>query len=48
MSYGLGRPAIIGEDATIINCRDFLKHPLTLSTDVRLILSVEILAIRGE
>jgi hypothetical protein len=38
MSYGLGRPAIIGEDATILNCRDFLKH----------ILSVEILAIRGE
>jgi hypothetical protein len=48
MSYGLGRPAIIGEDATILNGRDFLKHPLTLSTDVRLILSVEILAIRGE
>jgi hypothetical protein len=47
MSYGLGRPAIIGEDETIHNCRRFLEHPLSLASDVRLVLSTELLAIRG-
>lgn len=47
MAYGLGRPSIIGEDETILNCRRFLEHPLSLPTDVRLAMSVELLAIRG-
>ena len=47
MSYGLGRPAIVREDATIHNCRLFLDHPLVLDSDTRLVYAVELLAIRG-
>lgn len=47
MSYGLGRPAIVREDGTIHNCRLLLDHPLSLESDVRLIYSVELLALRA-
>lgn len=48
MSYGLGRPAIVREDATIHRARLLLDHPLTLDSDARLIYAVELLSIRGE
>ncbi|KAL7423972.1 hypothetical protein Q5752_001557 [Cryptotrichosporon argae] len=47
MSFGLGRPVILGEDSTIQQCREWLKHPLVLETDVRLVSTVELMAIRG-
>lgn len=47
MSYGLGRPAIVREDATIHRARLLLDHPLALDSDARLIYAVELLSIRG-
>lgn len=47
MAYGMGRPAILREDETIHQCRRLLEHPLSIATDVRLISSVELLALRS-
>jgi hypothetical protein len=47
MSYGTGRPAILREDASIAECRRFLDHPLSIATDVRLISTVEMIALRA-
>lgn len=47
MSYGTGRQAILREDDTIQQCRRFLDHPLSIISDVRLISSVELVALRS-
>jgi hypothetical protein len=47
MSYGTGRPAILREDSSIAACRRFLDHPLSIPTDVRLISTVEMIALRA-
>jgi hypothetical protein len=46
MSYGNGRPPIVREDETIARCAEFLKHPLAIDTDWRLVSTVEMMAIR--
>lgn len=47
MSYGSGRPAILREDMSIAECRRFLDHPLSIVSDVRLISTVEMIALRA-
>ncbi|KAJ9121862.1 hypothetical protein QFC22_002485 [Naganishia vaughanmartiniae] len=47
MSYGTGRPAILREDESIAQCRRFLEHPLSIISDVRLISTVECIALRA-
>lgn len=48
MAYGMGRPAILREDESIHQCRRLLEHPLSITSDVRLISTVELTALRGE
>lgn len=47
MSYGTGRPAILREDEAIAQCRRFLEHPLSIISDIRLISTVECIALRA-
>jgi hypothetical protein len=47
MAYGMGRPAILREDESIHNCRRLLEHPLSITSDVRLVSTVELTALRG-
>ncbi|WVN85319.1 uncharacterized protein L203_100464 [Cryptococcus depauperatus CBS 7841] len=47
MAYGTGRPAIIREDETIHQCRRLLDHPLSITSDVRLVSTVELTALRS-
>ena len=48
MAYGMGRPAILREDETIHQCRRLLEHPLSITSDARLVSTVELMALRGE
>lgn len=47
MAYGMGRPAILREDETIAHCRRLLEHPLSITSDARLISTVELTALRA-
>jgi hypothetical protein len=47
MAYGMGRPAILREDETIHQCRRLLEHPLSITSDARLVSTVELTALRG-
>jgi hypothetical protein len=46
MSYGTGRPAVMKDDESIWQCRRFLQHPLAIDDDMRLVSTVELMAIR--
>jgi hypothetical protein len=46
LSYGTGRPAILKDDDSIRDCRLFLQHPLAIEDDMRLVSTVELMAIR--
>ncbi|KIM66353.1 hypothetical protein SCLCIDRAFT_1211595 [Scleroderma citrinum Foug A] len=46
LSYGTGRPAILTDDDSIYQCRLFLQHPLSIEDDMRLVSTVELMAIR--
>jgi len=46
LSYGTGRPAILKEDESIWQCRLLLQHPLAIEDDMRLVSTVELMAIR--
>lgn len=46
MSYGTGRPAILKDDESIWQCRLLLQHPLAIEDDMRLVSTVELMAIR--
>jgi len=46
MSYGSGRPAILKDDESIWQCRLLLRHPLAIEDDMRLVSTVELMAIR--
>ncbi|KAJ3556439.1 hypothetical protein NM688_g2024 [Phlebia brevispora] len=46
MSYGTGRPAILKDDESIWQCRMLLQHPLAIEDDMRLVSTVELMAIR--
>lgn len=46
MSYGTGRPSILKDDESIYGCRLLLQHPLTIEDDMRLVSTVELMAIR--
>ena len=48
MAYGMGRPAILREDESIHNCRLLLDHPMSITSDARLVSTVELMALRGE
>lgn len=47
MAYGMGRPAILREDEAIAHCRRLLEHPLSITSDARLISTVELTALRA-
>ncbi|KAF8140417.1 hypothetical protein EV363DRAFT_1393324 [Boletus edulis] len=46
LSYGTGRPAILKDDESIWQCRLLLQHPLAVEDDMRLVSTVELMAIR--
>ena len=46
MSYGTGRPAILKDDETILECDLILEHPLANEDDMRLVSTVELMAAR--
>ena len=46
LSYGTGRPAILKDDESIWKCRLLLHHPLSIEDDMRLVSTVELMAIR--
>ncbi|KAI0030204.1 hypothetical protein K488DRAFT_23891, partial [Vararia minispora EC-137] len=46
LSYGTGRPAILKDDESIWKCRLLLHHPLAIEDDMRLVSTVELMAIR--
>lgn len=46
LSYGTGRPAILTEDESICQGRLLLQHPLAIEDDMRLVSTVELMAIR--
>ncbi|KAH8835706.1 hypothetical protein DL96DRAFT_1575298 [Flagelloscypha sp. PMI_526] len=46
ISYGTGRPAILRDDDSVKDCRLFLQHPLAVEDDMRLISTVELMALR--
>lgn len=46
LSYGTGRPAILKDDESIRHCRLFLQHPLSIEDDMRLVSTVELMALR--
>jgi hypothetical protein len=48
MAYGMGRPAILREDETIHQCRRLLEHPMSITSDARLVSTVELMALRGK
>lgn len=47
MSFGTGRDPVIRESETIANARKFLNHPLSIMSDVRLVSTVEGIALRA-
>ncbi|TFK36876.1 hypothetical protein BDQ12DRAFT_686019 [Crucibulum laeve] len=46
LSYGTGRPAVLKDDESIKDCRFLLRHPLAIEDDMRLVSTVELMAIR--
>ncbi|PPQ67094.1 hypothetical protein CVT25_005695 [Psilocybe cyanescens] len=46
LSYGTGRPAVLKDDESIKDCRYLLNHPLAIEDDMRLVSTVELIAIR--
>ena len=48
MSYGNGQPAILRFDESIQECRQLLKHPLSIEDDMRLVSMVELIVIREQ
>ena len=46
LSYGTGRPAVLKDDESIQHARWLLNHPLTIEDDMRLVSTVELIAIR--
>ncbi|TFK77263.1 hypothetical protein BDN72DRAFT_35198 [Pluteus cervinus] len=46
LSYGTGRPAVMKDDESIRDCRLLLRHPLAIEDDMRLVSTVELMAIR--
>ncbi|KAF9456161.1 hypothetical protein BDZ94DRAFT_1292962 [Collybia nuda] len=46
LSYGTGRPAVLKDDESIQECRMLLQHPLAIEDDMRLVSTVELMAIR--
>ncbi|KDR85368.1 hypothetical protein GALMADRAFT_234194 [Galerina marginata CBS 339.88] len=46
LSYGTGRPAVLKDDESIRDCRYILNHPLAIEDDMRLVSTVELIAIR--
>ncbi|KIY62636.1 hypothetical protein CYLTODRAFT_383348 [Cylindrobasidium torrendii FP15055 ss-10] len=46
LSYATGRPSILKDDASIKNCRLILQHPATVDDDMRLVSTVELMALR--
>lgn len=48
MSYGNGRPAILKDDDSIAECALLLEHPLAIEDDMRLVSTVELMAIRED
>ncbi|GLB35988.1 putative fungal specific transcription factor [Lyophyllum shimeji] len=46
LSYGTGRPAVLKDDESIQECRLLLSHPLAIEDDMRLVSTVELMAIR--
>jgi hypothetical protein len=46
ISYGTGRPAILRDDESIEHCRELLNHPLAMEDDMRLVSTVELMAVR--
>ena len=46
MSYGTGRPALLEDDQSIKDSRYLLNHPLAIEDDMRLVSTVELMAIQ--
>jgi len=46
LSYGTGRPAVLKDDQSIKDCRYLLNHPMAIEDDMRLVSTVELIAIR--
>jgi hypothetical protein len=46
ISYGTGRPAILKDDESIQDCRELLNHPLAVPDDMRLVSTLELMAVR--
>ncbi|RDB29536.1 Transcriptional activator of proteases prtT [Hypsizygus marmoreus] len=46
LSYGTGRPAVLKDDDSIRDCRLLLQHPLAIEDDMRLVSTVELMALR--
>ncbi|ORY30762.1 hypothetical protein BCR39DRAFT_528194 [Naematelia encephala] len=46
LSFGNGRCPTIREDESLAQCRQFLNHPFSIASDVRLIAIVELLMLR--
>lgn len=46
MAFNLGRPALFGGEESIRLAREFLKHPLSIINDSRLVAACELLAKR--
>ncbi|KIY45786.1 hypothetical protein FISHEDRAFT_48819 [Fistulina hepatica ATCC 64428] len=46
LSYGTGRPAILKDDDSIRHGRAILQHPLAVEDDMRLVSTVELMALR--
>ncbi|KAG6830299.1 hypothetical protein H0H92_001377 [Tricholoma furcatifolium] len=46
LSYGTGRPAVLKDDESIHECRMLLQHPLAIEDDMRLVSTLELMAIR--
>ena len=46
LSYGTGRPAVLKDDESIRDARLLVSHPLAIEDDMRLVSTVELIAIR--
>lgn len=46
LSYGTGRPAVLKDDESIRDARLLCGHPLSIEDDMRLVSTVELIAIR--
>ena len=47
LAFGTGRPALFRNDLGIERCREFLTHPLSVPSDVRLVSTVEMMSLRA-